>query len=416
MSKTFTNRLVPELRFLEFTNDTEWQKKILAKISSSIFDGTHQTPRYVENGIPFFSVENLVSGNKNKFISREDYLEATRINKPEKGDILLTRIGTIGFSVVVDWDYEFSIYVTLAVIKKSDHFHSFFLHSFFQSDYYRKEILSKSLLDAVPCKINMDELRKTSVILPPTIREQQKIAECLTSVDDLIAAQRQKVEALKAHKKGLLQQLFPGEGENVPNLGFLEFEGDGEWKEKSLDSVCESFSGGTPTTTEKGYYGGNIPFIRSAEIAKKTTELFLTELGLKNSSAKLIKKGDVLVALYGANSGDVALAQIDGAINQAILCLRSYESNAFIYHFLTLRKNWIIKSFLQGGQGNLSGEIVKSIKLQFPILIEQQKIADCLSSIDELIIVQDQKLEALMTHKKGLMQGLFPNINQLPNE
>ena len=200
---------VPKVRFKEFEKDGKWKKTILGKISSAIFDGTHQTPKYTEEGIPFFSVENIVSGKKNKFISREDYLEATSKNKPEKGDILITRIGNIGFSTVVDWDYEFSIYVTLAVIKQSDIFISHYLNGYFQSDYYQKEIRRKSLLNAAPMKINMNELQKTKVLLPPTKSEQQKIAFCLSSLDELILAQTEKIEQLKLHKKGLMQGLFP---------------------------------------------------------------------------------------------------------------------------------------------------------------------------------------------------------------
>ncbi|MEI6847256.1 MAG: restriction endonuclease subunit S [Chlorobiaceae bacterium] len=194
----------------------------------------------------------------------------------------------------------------------------------------------------------------------------------------------------------------------VPRLRFSEFRDSGEWVEKSINDVCKTFSGGTPSTSEKGFYGGNISFIRSAEIDKSQTELFLTNEGLANSSAKLVKKGDVLVALYGANSGDVALAKLDGAINQAILCLKSDNSNQFIYQYLCLKEDWIVSTYIQGGQGNLSGEIIKSLRLGFPTKLEQQKIADCLSSLDELITAQTRKLDTLKTHKKGLMQQLFP--------
>jgi len=90
----------------------------------------------------------------------------------------------------------------------------------------------------------------------------------------------------------------------LPELRFPEFENDGKWEEKQIGKVFTSFSGGTPDTSEKEFYGGEIPFIRSAEINKDKTELSLTEAGLKNSSAKLVNKGDLLVALYGANSGD----------------------------------------------------------------------------------------------------------------
>ncbi len=200
----------PCLRFPEFRDAGEWVVKRLKHISPAIFDGTHQTPNYIEKGVPFFSVENIVSGNKNKYISMEDYMAATIKNKPENGDILITRIGNIGFSKVVDWDYEFSIYVTLAVVKKSELFNSQYLHCYFQSEYYQKEILKKSLLNAVPCKINMDELQKTKVLLP-SLPEQQKIADCLASLDEVINLQIQKLDALNAHKKGLMQQLFPQE-------------------------------------------------------------------------------------------------------------------------------------------------------------------------------------------------------------
>jgi len=194
----------------------------------------------------------------------------------------------------------------------------------------------------------------------------------------------------------------------VPKLRFPEFRSAEGWEQETIGKVCKSFSGGTPSTTRKDYYGGGIPFIRSAEINRTETELFLTAVGLKNSAAKLVAKGDVLIALYGANSGDVALGKIDGAINQAILCLKSESSNAFIYQFLSHRQSWIISTYLQGGQGNLSGDIVKSISLGFPSPAEQQKIAECLSSVDELIAAQARKVDALKTHKKGLMQQLFP--------
>ncbi|MCO6466928.1 MAG: restriction endonuclease subunit S, partial [Bradyrhizobiaceae bacterium] len=179
-----------------------------------------------------------------------------------------------------------------------------------------------------------------------------------------------------------------------------------------LDSVSSSFSGGTPSTSKTEYYGGDIPFIRSAEIARDSTELFLTREGLAKSAAKMVSRGVVLVALYGANSGDVALARMDGAINQAVLCLDTNGSNAFLYHILSSRKNWIVAKYLQGGQGNLSGEIVKSIELNFPSLVEQARIAASLNSADDLIAAHTHKLEALKTHKKGLMQQLFPNPEQ----
>ena len=232
---------IPNLRFPEFKNSGEWELKALSKITSSIFDGTHQTPQYVDKGVPFFSVENLVSNAKNRFISQDDYNIATAKNKPEKGDILLTRIGNIGFSSIVSWDYDFSIYVTLACIKSSSSFNSYFLHSFFQTNWYQKEITSKSLLTAVPCKINMRELKSTKVLLPPSplsIKEQSKIAECLSSLDNYINATQEKIELLQSYKKGLMQHLFPILGEDMPKLRFPKFKKPKGWKIVKLKTIC----------------------------------------------------------------------------------------------------------------------------------------------------------------------------------
>lgn len=162
------------------------------------------------------------------------------------------------------------------------------------------------------------------------------------------------------------------ETNNTPALRFPGFAE--EWEEKTLGEVFKTYSGGTPDTTKKkAYYGGTIPFIRSAEINKEETELFLTQEGLEKSSAKLVNKGDLLVALYGANSGDSAIAKINGAINQAVLCLQSENSNVFVQNFLQHNRELITQKYLQGGQGNLSGEIIKSIRVPFPSSKEQQK-------------------------------------------
>lgn len=197
------------------------------------------------------------------------------------------------------------------------------------------------------------------------------------------------------------------ETNNTPALRFPGFAE--EWEEKTLGEVFKTYSGGTPDTTKKkAYYGGTIPFIRSAEINKEETELFLTQEGLEKSSAKLVNKGDLLVALYGANSGDSAIAKINGAINQAVLCLQSENSNVFVQNFLQHNRELIIQKYLQGGQGNLSGEIIKSIRVPFPSSKEQQKIAACLVSLDALITEAVKRLEWLQQHKKGLLQRLFP--------
>lgn len=188
-----------------------------------------------------------------------------------------------------------------------------------------------------------------------------------------------------------------------------------EWEVKKLGNVAESFSGGTPKADNNEYYDGNIPFIRSGEIHQKNTALFLSELGLAESSAKIVEKGDLLIALYGANSGDSAISQINGAINQAILCIRPYNLlTSFLCSFLELKKNMYVAKYLQGGQGNLSGDIVNNYIIPIPPLPEQQKIAEVLGTWDKAIEKQTQLIEKLELRKKGLMQQLLTGKKRLP--
>ena len=204
----------------------------------------------------------------------------------------------------------------------------------------------------------------------------------------------------------------------IPELRFPEFQNDGGWILETIGTIADTFSGGTPTVGNREYYGGDIPFIRSGEISNDKTELFITESGLSNSSAKMVDKGTILYAMYGATSGEVAISKISGAINQAILAIipKSQEyNNRYIYHYLKHNKQYILGKYLQGGQGNLSANIINNLPIYFPCdsegkvsIKEQQKIADCLSSLDEYINVAKQKVDQLKEHKKGLMQRLFP--------
>ncbi len=191
----------------------------------------------------------------------------------------------------------------------------------------------------------------------------------------------------------------------TPSLRFREFSE--RWQEMKVGEFCTCFSGGTPSSGRRDYYGGEIPFIRSAEIRSPRTALFLTEKGFRSSAAKLVIAGDLLVALYGANSGEVGISRIDGAINQAILCIRTEQSVDFLCFFLEHSKDRIVATYLQGGQGNLSGQIVQAIGVPIPTLPEQRKIADFLTAVDGRIGQLSQKKALLQDYKKGVMQQLF---------
>ena len=258
-------------------------------------------------------------------------------------------------------------------------------------------------------------------ITVPSPGEQQKIAECLSSLDELMAAQSRKVDALKTHKKGLMQQLFPREGETQPRLRFPEFQNAGEWVSDSLGKVFETTSGGTPSRTEKTYWNGDIPWITTSLVNFRmitSAEEFVTAEGLANSSAKLFPKGTVLMAMYGQGKtrGQVALLGIEAATNQACAAIlpRKDIDPYFVFANLAGRYEEIREMSNSGGQENLSQGLIREIQFAFPSDdAEQRKVTSCLSSLDTLITAETQKLETLKTHKKGLMQQLFPTPEEV---
>lgn len=193
-----------------------------------------------------------------------------------------------------------------------------------------------------------------------------------------------------------------------PKIRFKGFEG--EWKASTIGDFTTSFSGGTPTAGASEFYGGNIPFIRSGEIHESKTELFLTEAGLNNSSAKVVEKGTLLYALYGATSGEVGISKIKGAINQAILAIYPNKTvdKRFLANYLQSHKQKIVGELLQGGQGNLSGALVKSISVTYPNNREQQAISDYVDSLDSQISASTSRLASLKQMKAASLQAMFP--------
>ena len=199
---------------------------------------------------------------------------------------------------------------------------------------------------------------------------------------------------------------------NNPKIRFKGY--DNSLEKKTIGDITTSFSGGTPKSSNKTYYEGNIPFIRSGEIKSKQTELFISDEALKNSSAKMVEKGDILYALYGATSGEVAISQINGAINQAILAIKpnSGYSSEFIMNYLKKEKDNILEKYLQGGQGNLSAAIVKSIELHIPSQKEQSAIASLFRTLDDLLASYKDNLANYQSLKATMLAKMFPKAGQ----
>lgn len=413
--------VVPNLRFPEFQNAEEWAELTLVELATfrrGSFPQPYGLPEWYDdiNGMPFIQVFDVADNFllKPKTKSKISELAAKQSIFIPKGTVIITIQGSIGRVAITQYDayIDRTLLLFETFLKPTNKaFFSYVLFMLFE--------IEKLKAPGGIIKTITKEVLSDFIISLPKPLEQQKIASCLSSLDDLITAHTQKLLALKTHKKGLMQTLFPAEGETVPKLRFKEFKNSGDWEEKTLGEICKITSGGTPSRSMDGYWNGAIPWISTTLIdfnTINTANEYITEVGLQNSSAKIFPKNTILMAMYGQGitRGKVAILGIEAATNQACaaLLLKEGFNTNFVFQNLAGRYDEIRELSNQGGQENLSAGLIEIIPISIPPnTSEQQKIASCLSTLDEFITAQTQKIETLKGHKKGLMQGLFPSIN-----
>ena len=401
------NQNIPKLRFPEFEGEWKFEKlKDISKIERGRFSPRpRNNPIYYNGKIPFVQTSDVVNANgKIEFYSQTLNEKGLVVSKLfPKGSILITIAANIGHSGVLQIDMACPD--SLIGIKPNSNIHNYYLNYYLSTHQKKMDYLAP---EGAQKNINIEFLNPYKIPFP-SLPEQTKIASFLTAVDDKLHALKQKHALLEQYKKGIMQKIFTQELRFKPSpIEALEIGGDyPDWEEKKLGEVGMFYSGGTPLTTKRQYFGGTIPFIRSGEINSIKTEQFITEEGLKNSSAKMVEVGDILYALYGATSGEVGISKINGAINQAVLCIKSKENHYYLYSYLKFEKENIINTFLQGGQGNLSSDIVKKITIPLPSQKEQTKIASFLSTLDEKINQCQAQIAKTEVWKKGLLQQLF---------
>jgi type I restriction enzyme S subunit len=426
---TDKNKLIPELRFPEFLEDGEWVEKKLSSVAEIITGNTPSTLDITNyNGNNLFVSPGDISDNRYVIQTKTTLSEIgfSKTRKVKAYSILFVCIGsTIG--KVAQNRFECATNQQLNSLIPFEENSSDFLYSIL--NFNSSQIASIAGNHAVPI-INKTSFSAIRLNFPPTAKEQQKIASCLSSLDEVIAAHSQKLATLKDHKKGLMQNLFPTnsitndelEITNVPNYRFPEFMEDEGWVVKDLGVVLGFIMGNAFKSND--FVENGVQLIRMGNLYQGVLQLnripvFLPHNFVKEYQQFLVKPRDLLMSMTGTlgkrdygfvlqipeNSPDLLL-------NQRVIKLVPKEG--YIKEFvLQLFKN---EPFLQklysipGGtkQANLSTKDLKAIKISFPKLIEQQKIASCLSSLDDLITAQTEKIAQLKLHKKGLMQGLFP--------
>ena len=434
MTTDVPSPLVPKLRFPEFRVDTTWLAPRLADLYG--FKRTNTLSRDNLN-YEFGTIRNIHYGDihtKFKPLFRLENEHVPYVNLDvaldgfdddvlcEEGDIVLADasedLDDVGKAIeVVSLNGKRVVAGTHTILatRRGSVPVVGFAGQLFQSTAVRTGI-KREAQGAKVYGISANRISAIPVPVPPTEVEQQKIADCLGSLDDLIAADGRKLEALRQYKQGLMQQLFPQASETQPRLRFPEFQDTQEWRVAPLGKLFETTTGGTPDRARPDYWGGEVPWVTTSivdfNIIESTRES-ISSAGLSNSSAKVFPKRTVLMALYGQGKtrGKVAMLGVEAATNQACAAILPSDEvdPRFVFLNLSGRYEEIRANSNSGGQENLSQALVRDLPFAYPKeRAEQHRIAECLTALDEQIAAQARKLETLKQHKRGLLQQLFP--------
>jgi type I restriction enzyme S subunit len=381
------NRVVPQLRFKEFQNEL---KVSLIKNLTKVYDGTHSTPKYVDNGIPFYSVEHISSDDftKTKYISEEVFEKENKRVKLERGDILMTRIGSVGVAKLIDWEVNASFYVSLALFKNNPSFHSPFLAFYINSISCQKEIWKRTIHVAFPKKINLGEISNCKVVLP-SLTEQQKIASFLSAVDEKLQQLTKKKELLSAYKKGVMQKIFSQE------LRFKDEFGNDypDWEEKKLGDLCD-ITTGKSNREDSGLDGEYTFFDRSEDIRTSSIYLFDAEAVI------VAGEGSSFPPKYFRGKFD---------LHQRTYAIMGFENlfGRYLFYYLHQYKNYFVRYAVGSTVKSLRLPIFKKMKIHLPSFEEQKKVANFLSSLDSKIDLVSTQIEKTKAFKKGLLQQMF---------
>lgn len=406
--------LKPRLRFPEFRDAEGWEERLLADVLTE-----HGLKSDGASEVHSVSVHKGVINQKEHLGRSYAAADTSNYNLAQPHDIIYTKspTGDFPFGVVKQNKLGHNAIVSplYGVFGPTNKHLGYILDAYFESpirtNNYLAPITQKGAKNTI--QITNDTFISKGLYIPLNEREQQKVAECLSSLDELIAAQARKLDAFKTHKKGLMQQLFPRDGETQPRLRFPEFLDAGDWEMKSIGQLGEVVTGSTPSTALPEYYGGDRLFVSPADISDgrfmEKTKTTLSARGF--SETRPIKANSILFVCIGSTIGKVAQNRCECATNQQINSVipSSNNTDGFVYYAL---------SGIAGKIANLAGRqavpivnksLFSSVELAVPKPAEQKRIDDCLSSLDESIAAQTQKFDALKTHKKGLMQQLFPS-------
>ena len=410
--------VVPNLRFPEFQNTQAWSLRPLGKVLAPIVR-EREKPTIPYTGL---GIRSHGRGTFRKELQQPEKTSMTRLYEVDRNDLIV--------NITFAWEGA------IAIVRPEDTgalvSHRFPTYQFDQNEvlpeFFRYPILDKQFIYNLGVispggagrnrVLNKSDFLKIELALPEVV-EQRKIADCLGSLDDLIAAEDRKLEALRQHKQGLMQQLFPQPGETVPQLRFAEFRREGDWRRDRLGNVA-SITKGRGISKADITVDGATPCIRYAEIYTRYGEVIhevVSQTNLPHEKLVLSETEDVIIPASGESRADIAKAACvlaeRVALGSDLNILRSELYGPFFSYLLNSPLRETIARVAQGDTvAHLYPKQLSQVWLVYPLRLEQRRIADCLASLDDLIAAVLRKLEALRQHKQGLMQQMFPTLER----
>lgn len=422
MSNKEKASLVPKLRFPEFRDADGWQKaRLIDTADRSVkwsfiggpFGSNLKSSDYVETGVRIIQLQNIGDGefwDDYRIFTTPEKANELRSNNIYPGEIIMSKMGDpVGRACLIpnlhDRYVMCSDGIRLVVDEKLNN--KYFIYSLINSPLFRSTV-ENTATGSTRKRIGLDELKNLPVQLPIKV-EQQIIADCLSSLDELIAAQARKVDALKTHKKGMLQQLFPRESETQPRLRFPKFRNAGNWRKVAAGNIFSN-------RVERGEASLPIYSVTMTDgmVPRASLDRRIDDIA-KSTANKKVHKGDIAYNMMRMWQGALGVAPEDCMVSPAYIVLKPKAANTFFFSFLLKLPQML--QVLTGRSRGLTEDRLRlyyddfaKIPLLCPSLDEQNRIADFLSSLDSLIAIQAKELEELKTHKTGLMQQLFPSM------
>jgi type I restriction enzyme, S subunit len=425
MAKGGKSKATPRLRFPEFRDGSGWTAVPLRELADFVTDqvGTRDcVPYTVTSGIGLVSQQEklgrTIAGNSIKnyvLLQRNDFAFNKSATKAFPQGYIARYVGDERAAVPNSIFTCFRINEHAILPSYLDYLFSSNLHGRWLRNFTTIGARAHGSLN-----VNDDDLMALPVPLPAgsnSLKEQQKIADCLASMDEVIAVQRQKVGTLREYKRSLIQELIPSEDETRPRRRFPAFRNAPEWRKAILDQIVDMQSGGTPSKADPSFWTGSIPWVS----AKDMKQLFLDDAEDHISTfavedgAKLVPAGAVFVLTRGMTllkDIPICVSRREMSFNQDVKALRPKNDldGVFLAYLLSRNKQRLLKmvDVAGHGTGKLDSDKLKGLDLMLPKPGEQQQIAECLSAIDLRIYAESERLDALNADKKGLAQRLLP--------